>query len=289
MKFTTFDEKDDEVRHYFESWANPHPPQTKSPREYFIGDIYERYETLADGAWPGDDPRDGPYARRVKYLARNGYPQLRYLADFLDCSTVPIKQRSLRPEDREERLSRVRVAIIDLVPGRDVEVQILESLEALIDALSRPWADVEGNVRLIVVEDLSTPVIEFLGHQFNIDPSFFRAHISDYTWFNICDPWVEVPVLPSRARSSAFFTLRHVRPYYFRNEESARRGRRRAGGFNVLRRIDCDKTNAWADTPGGSVGSVRAKTSCYIRPQEEAGQGWLGESSIAFGLEAALT
>lgn len=183
----------------------------------------------------------------------------------------------------------MRVAIIDLVPGRDVEVQILESLEALIDALSRPWADVEGNVRLIVVEDLSTPVIEFLGHQFNIDPSFFRAHISDYTWFNICDPWVEVPVLPSRARSSAFFTLRHVRPYYFRNEESARRGRRRAGGFNVLRRIDCDKTNAWADTPGGSVGSVRAKTSCYIRPQEEAGQGWLGESSIAFGLEAALT
>lgn len=277
MRFTTFDEKDKEVRQFFESWANPHPPQTKNPREYFIGDIYERYEALADEAWPGDDPRDGPYARRVKYLARNGWPQLRYLSDFLDCSTVPIKQRALIPEDREERLNRVHVAVIDLRPGQDVLVRKFDTLEALTSFLDEPWADIEEHIRLFVVEDLSTHVIELLGDRFNIDPSFFRAHVSDYAWFNIADPWMEIPTLPSRASSSAFFTLRHVRPYYFRNDESARRARRHAGGFNVLRRIGFDKTNAWADTPGGSVGTIRAKTSCYIRPREEAGQGWLGK------------
>lgn len=277
MKFTTFDEKDKGARQYFESWANPHPPQTQIPREYFIGDIYERYEALADEAWPGDDPRDGPYARRVKFLARNGWPQLRYLSDFLDCSTVPIKQRALIPEDREERLNRVHVIIIDLQPGKDVLVRELDSVQGLKEFVTEPWADVDGNIRLFVIEDLSTHVIEILGNQFNIDPGFFRSHISDYAWFNVADPWMEFPGLPSRLSLNAFFTLRHVRPYYFRNEEAARRARRQAGGFNVLRRIDFDKTNSWSDTPGSSVGTVRAKTSCYIRPQEEAGQGWLGK------------
>lgn len=278
MNFTTFDEKESKVRQYPQSWANPHPPQTKSPREYFIGDIYERYEALADGVWPGDDPRDGPYARKVKYLARNGWPQLRYLADFLDCSTVPIKQKALVREDREERLHRLHVAVIDLAPGKDVSIKDFDSIEALSIFLADPWTDVEGNIRLFVVEDLSTACIELLGSRFNLDPSFFRAHISDYSWYNVKDPWIEVPPLPSRTRSNAFFTLRHLRPLYFRDKMSAQKARRHAGGFNVLRRIDFDKTHAWADTPGNSVGSLRSKTSCYIKPREESGQGWLGKS-----------
>lgn len=32
-------------------------------------------------------------------------------------------------------------------------------------------ADMEGNIRLIVVKNLSTPVIEFLGDKFSIDSS----------------------------------------------------------------------------------------------------------------------
>lgn len=262
---------------FFESWGNPHPPQTSEPLEYFIGDIYDRYDALSDGNWPGDDPGNGPYLRKIKYLARNGWPQLRYLADFLDCSTVPIKGKVLVPEDRAERCSRCHVAIIDLLRNDNLRIREFHAVEELSRYIeSDPWEDKCGNTRLFVVEDLSTSVIELLGGMFNLDPNFFRSHISDYTWFNLRDPWYEHPTLPSRASASPFFTLRHIRPHYFRDTASAERARRRVGGYNVLRRIDFDKSHSWADRPGSCVGSVRSSTSCYIRPREEADQGWLG-------------
>jgi len=40
---------------------------------------------------------------------------------------------------------------------------------------------------LYVVEDLSSDVIEVLGSGLEIEPSFFRAHIVDYVWYNVRD------------------------------------------------------------------------------------------------------
>lgn len=219
-----------------------------------------------------------PYTRKIKFLAKNGWPQLRYLADFLDCSTVPVKQKALVTEDRKERLTRLHIAVLDITPGSDLNVNEFHSANELIHFLdSHPWNDTIGNVRLFVVEDLSRTSIELLGSRFNLDPAFFRSHICDYTWYNIRDPWFEMPTLPSRAKKNPYFTLRHLRPQYFRDAESAQRAKRWVGRFNVLRRIDFDKSKSWADNPGSCVGSVRACTSCYIRPQQEADQGWLGE------------
>ena len=276
MRSTTF--HFDKVVHetsFPESWGNPHPPQTAEPREYFIGDIYERYDALSSNNWPEND-HDSPYLQKVKYLARSGWPQLRYLADFLDCSTTPIKAKAVTPSDRAERLARCRVAIINLAPDSDVSIHEFTDIDSLVDFLNVPWSDTQGYVRLFLVEDLSSPVVELLGDRFNLDPQFFRAHISDYSWYNVQDPWFEMPVLPSRAAQNAHFTLRYLRPHYFRNPESAERARRRAGGFNVLRRIDFDRNPSWADHPGSAIGSVRSSASIYVRPREEASQGWLG-------------
>lgn len=36
-------------------------------------------------------------------------------------------------------------------------------------------------MRLFVVEDLSREVIEALGEHFDVDPSFFQAHLVDFS------------------------------------------------------------------------------------------------------------
>ena len=68
------------------------------------------------------------------------------------------------------------------------------------------------HARLIVVEDLSSAVIEALGSKFDIDPRYFRTHFGDYAWFNIRDPWVELPELASAWRQRSFFSIRYARP-----------------------------------------------------------------------------
>lgn len=39
--------------------------------------------------------------------------------------------------------------------------------------------------RLIVSEDLSRDVIEILGSAYDVDPSFFREHLTDNIWYNL--------------------------------------------------------------------------------------------------------
>lgn len=281
MRSTTFDldkELSSDFLSFPQSAGNPHPAQTTEPAEYFVGDIYDRHDALRDGRWPSDQPGDGPYVRKVRYLARNGWTSLRYLADWLDVSTVPIKAKVIVPKDRAERLTRCHVSVVDINHYDEPIIREFTSGEALTQFLdSNVWEDVTGNLRLFIVEDLSTSVVELLGHRFNLDPTFFRSHLGDYSWYNIRDPWVEVPTLPSRAQANPHFSFRYVRPHYFRDSRSAEIAKRHVGMYNVLRRIDMDKFGSWADKPGSCVGSVRSNISCYIRPNEEAGHGWLGK------------
>lgn len=191
---------------------------------------------------------------------------------------MPVKQKALVLEDRQERFDRLHVVVLDITSESNVVCHEFRSSDELLRFLDcQPWVDRTGNVRLFVVEDLSRATIELLGGRFNLDPGFFRSHLCDYTWFNLRDPWFEMPKLASRARTDPYFTLRHLRPHYFRDTESAKQAKRSVGGFNVLRRIDFDNWKSWADKPDSSIGSVRSSTSCYIRPRQHTGHGWLGK------------
>ncbi|KAL8850303.1 MAG: hypothetical protein Q9221_004718 [Calogaya cf. arnoldii] len=128
----------------------------------------------------------------------------------------------------------------------------------------------EGLVsRLFVVEDLSRDVIETLGLHLDIDPMFFRGHISDYAWYNNRDPWTELPDIDLVARNRSFFHVRYSNTRYFRDPKSYSLARIEAGGFNVLRRINRDGNWAHgADIPGSDVGMVRTKISFWVKPRE---------------------
>jgi hypothetical protein len=60
--------------------------------------------------------------------------------------------------------------------------------------------------RLLVVQDLSTRMIEKLGTAFDIEPGFFRTHIGDYVWLNTRDPQAEIPDLKSPSIKSNHFS-----------------------------------------------------------------------------------
>ncbi|KAK2926297.1 hypothetical protein FoTM2_014666 [Fusarium oxysporum f. sp. vasinfectum] len=83
--------------------------------------------------------------------------------------------------------------------------------EAAVRGLQDAVAEVcqNGNrdtkLSLFVVEDLTRDVIETLGAGLAIDLRFFRAHIVDYIWNNIRDPWREYPLLHIVSRQQDWF------------------------------------------------------------------------------------
>ena len=207
-----------------------------------------------------------------------GWPHISYLADFMKVTTTPPKLQFLQAEDRLERGSRTKVTILNFEPGASATRVDYSNIQDLSTGLGPQSNHENVHVRLFVVEDLSRDVIEELGARFDVDPLFFRGHISDYTWNNTRDPWVELPDLDINVRKRSYLHVRYVQTRYFRSETSLKQARLEAGGFNVLRRVDRDGN--WvdgADIPGSDVGLVRSRMSLWIRPNKKGETGVLGE------------
>lgn len=80
------------------------------------------------------------------------------------------------------------------------------------------------------------------------------------------------------SRQRSHLHVRYVQTRYFRSEESLRKAKWEAGGFNVLRRVD--KDGNWVpdvDIPNSDVGLVRSRTSLWIRPNKAGHKGVLGK------------
>ena len=219
--------------------------------------------------------------RHLESLAQ-GWPHISYLADFMKVTTAPPKQKFLIEQDRREKASRTRVAMLTFEPNAAVHRMDFSDIKNLSTALNGPQnTHHDVFARLFVVEDLSRDVIEALGARFDIDPLFFRGHISDYMWHNTRDPWVELPDLDIMARRRSYLHVRYVQTRYFRSVDSLRSAQWESGGFNVLRRVD--KDGNWVpglDIPNSDVGLVRSRTSLWIRPNKLGENGVLGKSHL---------
>ncbi|KAL8765973.1 MAG: hypothetical protein Q9209_007120 [Squamulea sp. 1 TL-2023] len=171
-----------------------------------------------------------------------------------------------------ERASRVKVALLEFRADSITRQDILTTAD-LASLLANTSIKSKSSIPcLFVVEDLSRDVIEILGSRLDVDPMFFRGHISDYAWYNTRDPWIELPDLDIVSRNRPFFHVRYTRTRYFRDPKSYSRARLEAGAFNVLRRINHD--GSWvpgADIPGSDVGMVRSKMSFWVQPRKTKG------------------
>ena len=215
--------------------------------------------------------------RYLESLAE-GWPHISYLADFMKVTTAPPKQKFLNDQDRRERASRVKVSMLTFEPNAAVHRDDYVNIKELNTALNGDQVT-HDNVyaRLFVVEDLSRDVIEAFGARFDIDPLFFRGHLSDYIWYNSRDPWVELPDLDVMSRKRSYLHVRYAQTRYFRSEDSLKRAQQQAGGFNVLRRVDQDGN--WVpdvDIPKSDVGLIRSRASLWIRPNKPGETGVLG-------------
>lgn len=118
--------------------------------------------------------------RYLESLAQ-GWPHISYLADFMKVTTAPPKQKFLNDQDRRERGSRTKVAMLTFESNTPVQRVDFSDIQNLSNALNEPRNSHDDvHARLFVVEDLSRDVIEALGARFDVDPLFFRGHISDY-------------------------------------------------------------------------------------------------------------
>ena len=243
---------------------------------YYIGDAYEpsRIRGPSAGLVSKRDPKTSPtpYLDHIDYLTGNGWPQLRYLADFMRVTTSPPLWKYLSPAERKERASRVKIALLvfNEHTTERFDIGTVDDLELLLkgDALKISF-DHDDAARMFVVEDPSTAVIETLGGHFDIDPMFFRGHISDYIWYNIRDPWIELPSLDLVSREQSHHSIRYRQTRFFRSFQSLNKARDESNRFNVLRRIDKEGNMGPEDdsTTGTPVGIVRSKMSCWIQPE----------------------
>ncbi|KAH8671059.1 hypothetical protein BX600DRAFT_509765 [Xylariales sp. PMI_506] len=251
-------------------------PHTK---ESGLDDIYNYTEDAyadeipAEAEWFVADPeKKYTYLQHVKDLSTS-WPHLRYLAQWMEVSTSPVKWKQMKELEskysffRRERASRTKVAVVDFARGQTPKVvTTITKSTALKDYLqsSKP----AGINRVYVVEDLSRDMIEHLGKELDIDPLFFREHINDYWWYNTRDPWVELPDLDIVARDRSYFRLTYVQPRYFANKSTFSKAKLEAGKFNVLRRLDDDSEHkALFDEDNAIVALVRSKASFWIKPR----------------------
>ena len=247
----------------------PHTREAGDP--YYIGDIYQgskiRLNLSRRSGTRG--PSSTPYLGHIDWLTDNGWPQLRYLGDWMRVTTSPTKWRLLTDGDMQERATRAKMSLIEFTAdeNRRHDITTSEQLRVLLPQLPSDNTNVKAWV--FVVEDLSRDVIEALGSYLDVNPMFFRKHISDYNWYNTRDPWVELPEMHIVQKAQPYYNVRYVQTRYFNDVKSYERAERETGGFNVLRRLNGDrKRRPWIEVPEAVVGTVRSRMSFWAQPRK---------------------
>lgn len=93
----------------------------------------------------------------------------------------------------------------------------LAGLELLLCDATKTRDDLRG--RLLIIEDLSSDVVETLGSLLNIDPLFFASHI-DTVRIDAAVTRPSTATLPSTTRSQNFLNLHYHRVIEFEHLES---------------------------------------------------------------------
>lgn len=172
-----------------------------------------------------------------------------------------------------KRYEKVEVALLQYGEGtnptrKETRCRDTKSLAAALNGLT---TNKSSKLNLIVVEDLSRDVIELLGSQFDVDPSFFRQHLTDYAWYNIGSSWWrDPPNLDVSSSGQSWFSIRFLRTRHFADKQSFETGRAQSREFNIFRRLDNDgnENPNWHGDAGQKVtiGHVRSRASLWVDP-----------------------
>ncbi|KAK7425532.1 hypothetical protein QQZ08_007973, partial [Neonectria magnoliae] len=159
-------------------------------------------------------------------------------------------------QQQSDRVRKTHVHQLEYLGDRTVNLvgpyttpqELGDALDAL-DGKRRDGGSTGAHVkfRLFVVEDLSLKVIERLGFHFDIDPDFFRAHIFDYAWFNIRDPYWNPLRLHMDIIRKSWFQIRFCRARHFSSPARFDEGQDAVNKFNIGRKLYEDENKAYWD------------------------------------------
>jgi hypothetical protein len=197
----------------------------------------------------------------------------------------PIKKHEA---DRKARLARVKVCRLDYSGTGSPKTATFDSTKddpaeketaaARLAQELKSSVDQSVQLRLYVVEDLSSDVIELLGSGLDIEPSFFRAHIVDYAWYNVRDRWRDPPNLDVMSGQQWWVQVRYVTARYFKSREDFDEAAKEAERFNILRRPDDDiSNNSWWDDRNAIVGLTRSRATFWLNRNRKEGEPAIGK------------
>ncbi|KAK3067250.1 hypothetical protein LTR53_015992, partial [Teratosphaeriaceae sp. CCFEE 6253] len=217
-----------------------------------------------------------PYLDFIKRVSKQ-LPHLEYLAHWMEVTCAPPKWIFIKecPTNRNARAAKCKVCVMDFDDGQAISDEIYDNTTSLQAALASPLQSAEKPaIRLVIAEDLSRDLVELLGSTYDIDPLFFLSHIGDYLFHNTRDRWVELPDLDVDARQRSHFNVQYLRARYFKTPGSFTKAEQQSGSFNVLRRLDSDRSrkllqNTLLDVNGASVTLTRSKTSVWIKENDD--------------------
>jgi hypothetical protein len=196
----------------------------------------------------------------------------------------PAERSATIEEKRKARLEKTKVRRLDYFDTERIESENFDSAEnsdaanMLTQDLDLTSIDQKVQFRLYVVEDLSRDVIEALGSKLSIEPSFFRAHIVDYAWYNVRDRWRDPPNLDVIGRRQNWIQLRYVTARYFKTRKEFGMAVKEAEDFNILRRPDDDISNkSWWDEKYAIVGLTRSRATFWLKPEHTHGTPAIGK------------
>lgn len=155
--------------------------------------------------------------------------------------------------------------------GKLPDKEQFETPEKLREGLFQQPKSDRIQLRLYVVEDLSSDVIESLGYHYKINPDFFREHIIDFAWCNVRDPWRVPSNLIKDRRQQNWTQIRYVTPRYFETSKSFEDAQKEVMGWNVARRPDDDNNRAFWDKDDAIVALTRSKASFWLNQEDSDG------------------
>jgi len=202
----------------------------------------------------------GPYQLKVEEMAKVIYPNLRYLAEFMD------------KNDNTQSSCHPKCIILDVSADNKRLVETTEDHPDFNRILQDFNPEMTPSHTLFVLEDLSTSWIEYFGSRLNVDPHFFANHLrsSEYEHNN---SKTNAYALPSARRGRNFFVLSYFKPILLHTKIGLYRTK--ITNFNALRRMTLRHVkNYESDSHEITIGLV-TRLACYWH-KEYGNNSWVG-------------
>jgi hypothetical protein len=128
--------------------------------------------------------------------------------------------------------------------------------------------------RILIVEDISREVMEFLGSSLAIDPFFLASHVyTPYREISMQTP--NLAALPSRNRHQRYFNTHYHRTVELPERSDYLRQLHIVRAMNINRKLA-----VLPPTHGTSIGLAQHALSTHLFTQEEHGGHWLCEYGL---------